>query len=75
MYFSSHSEGEGDLNKWSLSWSQNDTRTFGHYMQIGGVKRWLIQYQQDILLENGRIFPMFEVAIFCLCISMARSIS
>ena len=47
--FLSHSEGEGDLNKWSLSWSQNGYQEhFGHYMHIGGgQERWLIQYQQD----------------------------
>lgn len=47
--FLSHSEGEGDLNKWSLNWSQNGYQEhFGHYMQIGGgQERWLMQYQQD----------------------------
>ena len=47
--FLSHSEGEGDVNKWALSWSQNGHQGYlGHYMQIGGGQdRWLMQYQQD----------------------------
>jgi hypothetical protein len=45
----SHSEGLGDLNKWSLNWSKHGyLEHLGHYMQIGGGQdRWLIQYPQS----------------------------
>ena len=68
--FVSHSEGEGDVNKWALSWSQNGHQEyFGHYMQIGGGQdRWLIQHQQDNFsrkwshisyVRNGNIISLY----------------
>ncbi len=52
--YMSHSDGVGEVDKWSLTWSeQGYNEHYGHYAQIySGQERWMMEYIQEDFEEK-----------------------